>query len=213
MLEIHINTPKWADGCLALTVERVNTSPQTIYIFERGGLLILLSAKRIHDDPKKKPADVWLPIYGLSDIATFDADPLAPGSRTIDHLCLPETFAVVSQEKKTRRQVAVRVQVQIVEYYFPTEGDWRASEAQREQMLHQPDKRPTTLRRTQNTALEMLLPCLPRSACAAECTTPPLIVESEKTIVPDVYQLDKDWNDRGTMLAETLDQTHSACEK
>jgi hypothetical protein len=64
LLEIHTNTPKWANGCLDLTVERLNTSPQTIYLPEWEGVLFLLFTKRIHTDPSKKDDDVLLPVYG-----------------------------------------------------------------------------------------------------------------------------------------------------
>jgi hypothetical protein len=40
MLEIRVDSPKWVNGCLDLTIERVNVSTQTIYIpdWEGGGL-------------------------------------------------------------------------------------------------------------------------------------------------------------------------------
>jgi hypothetical protein len=216
MLEIHINAPKWANGCLDLTIERVNTSSQSIYLPEWEGLLILLSTKRIHDDhdPNKKDEDVWLPIRGLSDIVTFDAQPLAAGSGTIDHFCLPETSAVVNRQRETRRQVAVRGRIRIVGGYFPTEEEWRAYKAQREQMLDLPhEKWPTALLRPREASSEMLLPCLPQSECVADCRASPLISEGEQIIVPDVYEFHKDWNDRGKTLAVALDRLYSACRK
>ena len=132
MLEVHVNTPTWVNGCLDLTVERVNTSSQTIYLPEWEGVYFLLSTKLIHNDPSKKDEDIWLPIYGLSDIVTFEARPFAAGSKTADHYCLPETSAVVNQQKKTRRQILVRGQVKIVASYFPTEDDWKTNKAEQE---------------------------------------------------------------------------------
>ena len=54
MLEIHVDTPKWVNGCLDLTVERVNISAQTLYLPEWDGVIFSLSTKLIHNDPSKK---------------------------------------------------------------------------------------------------------------------------------------------------------------
>ena len=214
MLEIHTNTPKWANGCLDLTVERVNASRQAIYIPERNGLLISLATKRIHDDPNKQHEDVWVPIFGLSDIVSFDAHSLAAGARTTDHFCLPATSAVIDRQKKTRRQVPVRGRVQILAGYFPTEADWRAFKAQREQMFAVPQKKwPTVLLRAEEASLEVPLPCPPQPECPADCMTSPLITEGEQTVVPDIYKFYEDWNERGRTLLEELDRSFSGCRK
>jgi hypothetical protein len=204
MLEIHVDTPKWMNGCLDLTVERVNISTQTIYVPEWGRVTFLLSTKLIHDDPSRKDDEFWLPFFGLSDIVTFEADPLAAGSKTTDHFCLPETFAVVNQQRKTRRQVEVRARVKIVASYFPTEQDWRTNKSEQEK--HMP-----TSWRSPSASLEMLLPCLPRSECV-DCNASPLITEGEGVVIPDVFQFHKDWNDRGKTLAEALYRTYPACK-
>ena len=205
MLEIHVNTPKWVSGCLDLTVERANTSLQTIYLPEWEGVYFLLSTRLIHNDPSKKDEDVWLPIYGLSDIVTFDAHPLAAGSKATDHFCLPETSAVVNQQKKTRRQVVVRGHAKIVASYFPTEEAWRTNKAEQEK--HWP-----TLWRSPAGSLEIPLPCLPQSECIADCKTPPPITEGERVEIPDVFEFQKDWNERGKTLADTLYGQYSACK-
>ncbi len=211
-LEIHIGIPVWTNGCLDLTVERVNTSSQTIYLPQWEGLLILLSTKRMHDDPSKTDEDVWLPIYGLSDNVSFDAQPVAAGSRATNRLCLPGTSAVVNPQKETRRQITVRGHLQIVAGYFSTEEDWRAYKTQREQMLGLPhEKWPTNLLRPWEVSSEILLPCSPTTECGASCNASPLITEGEQAVVPDVYRLRKDWNDRGEALGETLDRLYPAC--
>jgi hypothetical protein len=205
LLEIHVSTPKWVNGCLDLTVERANTSQQTIYLPEWEGVYFLLSTKLIHDDPSKKDGEVWLPIYGLSDIVTFDAHPLGAGSKTTDHFCLPETSAIVNQQHKTRRQVVVRGRVKIVASYFPTEEDWRTKKAEQEK--HWP-----TLWPSPSASVEILLPCLPQSECVEDCKTPPLITEGERVEIPDVFAFQKDWNERGKTLADMLYGQHSACK-
>src|ERR1035438_7599827 len=82
MLEIHVNTPTWVNGCLDLTIERVNVSTQTIYVPEWEGVTFWLSTELIHNDPSRKDEEFWLPFYGLSDIVKFDAHQLATGSKS-----------------------------------------------------------------------------------------------------------------------------------
>jgi hypothetical protein len=214
MLEIHVDPPKWVNGCLDLKVERVNISTQTIYVPEWEGVVFFLSTKLIHNDPSRKNEEFWLPFYGLSDIVTFDAYQLAAGSKTTDHFCLPETSAVVNRQEKTRRQIAVRGHVKIVASYFPTEEEWRKNKAEEEERWHPPLEKhwPGTLWRPLQASLEILLPCLPQSECIADCATPPPINEGERFVVPDVFQFHRDWNERGKALADTLYQKYSACK-
>jgi len=218
MLEIHAVAPKWVNGCLDLTVERVNISTQPIYVPEWEGIIFSLSTKLIHDDLRKKDQEFWQEFYGLSDIVYLDAYQLAAGSKTIDHACLPETFAVVNQQGKTRRQVAVRGRLKIAASYFATEEEWRKNKAEEEEQFstrwHPPlEKRlPGTGWRPLQASLEISVPCLPQSECAADCTTSPPIIEGERFVVPDVFQFYKDWNDRGKTSADALYRKYSACK-
>jgi len=204
MLKIHVDTPKWVNGCLDLTVERINISAQTLYLPEWEGMIFSLSTRLTHDDPSKKDQEAWQEFYGLSDMVHLDVHQLAAGSETTVHFCLPETFAVVNQQGKTRRQVAVRGRLKIVASYFASEEDWRAYKVENEKPW------PTPLR-SPSASLELLLPCSPQSECIADCTTPPLITEGERVVVPDVFQFYKDWNERGKALADTLYRKYSAC--
>jgi hypothetical protein len=205
MLDIHADTPKWVNGCLDLTVERVNISAQTLYLPEWDAVIFSLSTRLIHDDPRKKDQEIWLEFYGRSDIVYLDAYQLAAGSKTTDHFCLPETFAVVNQQGKTRRQVAVRGRLKIVAGYFASEKDSRLYKAENEQRFATPWRSPSA-------SLEIPLPCSPQSECTAECTTPPPTTEGERIVVPDVFQFYKDWNERGKALADTLSQKYPACK-
>ena len=204
MLEIHVNTPKWVNGCLDLTIERVNVSTQTIYLPEWEGVIFQLSTKLIRNSPSTNE-EVWLAFYGLSDIVYRDAQKLAAGAKATDHFCLPETAAVVNQQEKTRREVAVRGHVRIVASYFPTEEDWKTNEAEWEKhwpmFWHSP-----------SASLDIALPCLPQSECTANCTIPAPIVEGEGCVVPDVFQYNRDWNKRGKALGEALNRKYSACK-
>jgi len=204
MLEIRANTPTWVNGCLDLTVERVNVSTQTIYLPDWQGVIFWLSTKLIHHDPTRKAEEFWLVFYGLSDNVSYDAHQFAAGSKTTDHFCLPETFAVVNKAQKTRRQVVVRGRVKIVASYFPTEEDWRTNKAEQEK--HWP-----TLWRSPSASLEIPLPCLPRPECV-DCKAAPLITEGEGVVIPDVFRFDEDWNERGKALADSLYQQYPACK-
>ncbi len=206
LLEIHVGTPKWVNGCLDLMVERGNISAQTLYLPKWEGVLFSLSTKLTQNDPSKKDQEIWLEFYGLSDIVYLDAYQLAAGSKTTDHFCLPETFAAVNQQGKTRRQVAVRGRLKIVASYFASEEDWRAYKAENEKPHW---KNPW---RSPSASLEIPLPCPPQSECAADCTNPPPITEGERFVVPDVFQFHKDWNERGKALADTLSRKYSACK-
>jgi hypothetical protein len=205
MLEIHVDTPKWVNGCLDLTVERVNISAQTLYLPEWEGVIFSLSTKLIHNDPSKKDQEIWEEFYGLSDIVYLDTYQLAAGSKTTDHFCLPETFAVVNQQGKTRRQVAVRGRLKIVASYFASEEDWRAYKAANEKPW------PTSWR-SPSASLEIPLPWSPQSEGTADCTASPPITEGERFVVPDVFQFYEDWNERGKALADTLSRKYSACK-
>jgi len=206
LLEISIDTPKWVNGCLNLTVERANISTQTIYLPEWDGVIFSLSTRLTHDDPSRRDQEIWLEFYGLSDIVYLDARELAAGSKTTDHFCLPETFAVVNRERKTRRQIAVRGRLRTVASYFASEEDWRAYEAENEKPQWK------TPWRSRSAQLEIALPCSPQSDCTADCTVPPPITEGERYFVPDVFQFRKDWNERGKVLAEALSRKYSACK-
>ena len=205
MLEIHVDTPKWINGCLDLTVERVNTSAQTLYLPEWEGVIFSLSTRLIHNDTSKKDQEIWREFYGLSDIVYLDAYQLAAGSKTTDHFCLPETFVVVNQQGKTRRQVAVRGRLKILASYFASEEGWRTYRAENEKPWPAPWRSPSA-------SLEIPLPCSPQSECTGDCTTPPPITEGERFVVPDVFQSYKDWNERGKALAVTLSRKYSACK-
>ena len=201
MLEIHVNTSKWVNGCLELTIERVNTSSQAIYIPEWEGTLFFLSTNLIHNNTSKKNEDVWLPIYGLSDMVNFDAHPLGAGAKITDHFCLPETSAVVNEQRKTRRQVALRGHVKIVASYFPNQEDWKSKKAEKETQLPTPWPPPSA-------SLLIGVPCSPQSQCATDCKAPPVIMEGERTVIPDVYEFHKNWNDRGKTLADALSRQY-----
>ncbi|HVM91768.1 MAG TPA: hypothetical protein VMT67_03095 [Terriglobales bacterium] len=214
MLEVHVDSPKWMNQCLDLTVKRVNISKQTIYLPEWEGVVFFLSTKLIRNDYSGKDRNFWLPFYGLSDIVTFDAHQLGAGSETTDHFCLPETFAVVSQPAKTRRQIETRGQVKIVASYFPTEEEWRKNKTEEEEPWHPPLEKhwPGKLWRPLQTSLEILLPCSPLAECLTDCGAPSQITDGERPVVPDVFQFHKDWNERGKTLADALSRKYSTCK-
>lgn len=205
MLEIRVDTPKWVNGCLDLTVERANVSAQTLYLPEWDGVIFSLATKLVHNDLSKKDQEIWQDFSGLSDIVYPNADSLATGSKTADHFCLPETFAVVNQQARTRRQVPVLGRLKIVAGYFASEDDWRAYKAENEK--HWP-----TPRRSPSASLEIPVPCSRQSECIAPCTIPPPITEGERYVVPDVFEFRKEWNERGKALADTLSQKYPACK-
>jgi hypothetical protein len=206
MLEIHVNTPTWLNGCLDLTIERVNVSSQTIYLSDWDSFSFSLSARQIHNDRKNEDRDVWLLFYGPNDRVDPDAREFPAGSRTTDHFCLPETFSVVNKQQKTRRQVEVRGRVKIAASYFPTEEEWKASRAEQEKHMPTPWRSPSA-------SVEMIVPCLPQSECVMNCKTAVPIIEGESIVVPDVFRSYKDWNDRGNALSITLDLQHPPCKK
>lgn len=205
MLEIRVSTPKWVNECLDLTIERVNTSPQTVYLPEWEPVYFFLSTRLIRNDRNGQDKDVWLLFYGLSDIVDYDAREFPAGSKTTDHFCLPERFVVVNQQQKTRRHIDLRGHIKIVASYFPTEEDWKTSKAEQEKHMPTPWHSPSA-------SSEILVPCSSQSACVANCKAPPPITEGEGIVVPDVFQFHKDWNERGKTLEDTLSRKYSACK-
>lgn len=218
MLEIHADTPTWMNGCLNLTVERINVSKQTIYLPDWDRIVFFLSTNLTHHDPSRKNEEFWLVFYGISDIVSFDANQLAAGSKTTDHFCLPDKFAVVNQREKTRRQIEVRGHVKIVASYFPTEEEWRKNKAEEEQQFSTQWRPPLEKHRPGTgwfplqASVEILVPCLPQSECIADCRIPPPVTDAEFVAVPDVFRSRKDWNDLGKTVTDALYGEYSACK-
>jgi len=138
MLGVRIvAAPRWVNGCLQLTVERVNITSKPIYVPNRG-LFAWSSTKLLQTSSKTEAKNRWVLIHGGSDVADFEANFLPAHASIKDALFLPQTFAVVDMRRETRRQIVVRGLLKIEALYFRTEEEWTTNKTQHEEMFRLP---------------------------------------------------------------------------
>ncbi len=210
-LEIQVLRPvQWVNGCLSVTVDRLNRSAAALYLPERG-LYIASSAKVVRmNESEMTGEETWLPLYGPADMVSWDATPLAPGATQREEHCLLPSVAVVSMKRQTDRRVPVRGRLKILAYYFLSKEDWLESKSQHEE-IHRipPDQREKVSRVDPHSVMiEALIPCY-GAGCSPGCDNPPLIFEDEKISVP--YVPLKDWIARGRAIDEDLARKSPSC--
>jgi hypothetical protein len=211
-LEIRVTRPlKWVNGCLAVSIDRVNRSKAPLFL-PFNGLSIESSVLELTNDPAKGQKEGWRNAYGASDIIFHEVIRLAPGELRHDDYCVGPTISVVSMEKKSRREVPLRGSLQINAVYYPAELDWQISKAQREEMAQTPPAKwkNADRQRPSSTTLELSIPCL-KAGCAAECSEPPVVLEGEKVLVPDISHNNEAYFTRGRVLNEELARKFPQC--
>jgi hypothetical protein len=202
---------KWENGCLEVSIDRQNRSTAPIFL-PFNGLFIESSVRELTDDPAKGLSEKWRTAYGASDIIFHDVIRLGPGESRHDDYCVGPTIAVVSMQRKSRREVPLRGRLQIYALCYPPEQDWEISKAQREEMARTPPAKwkNADRQRAQSTMLEVSIPCF-RAGCAAECADPPVVLEDEAVWVPDITYNDEAYITRGRGLDEELAKKFPQC--
>jgi hypothetical protein len=209
-LEIRImKPPQWNNGCLQVSFQRVNRSAAPLFLPVQG-LHIASSFKLSSNVPGKENGEKLLVVNGGSEIVMLDANTLAPGASLSDDYCIGPTLAVVSLQKKTRREVPLRGKLKIYTHYFLTERDWLTHKSQRQQMFRTtPNKWPKVLQ-PQVATVEMRIPC-PKPNCGAAWDEPPPILGDENAPLPDVASTIPEWNVRGKKINEELARKSPPC--
>jgi hypothetical protein len=74
------------------------------------------------DDSSNHDALDWVNVRGVSDIVSWDAEPLAPNSPSHKNYYIGETVWVVNQKKETRREIPIRGKMRNFRLFFSQRG-------------------------------------------------------------------------------------------
>jgi hypothetical protein len=211
-LEVRITKqPEWKDGCLKLSVERVNWSKIAIFL-PFNGLLIETSVTETSRANQTNEKRRWVAAYGVSDLIINDVKRLAPGQSELSDYCLGPTVAVVNPDKESRREIPLRGRLKVIAAYYPPQEDWQISKAQREELQRTPpaEWKIPDKSRPLSTSFEVDVPC--RSAeCPVGCRIPPIILPGEFVMVPDVAALNTQYTERGNAIDKELAGMQPSC--
>jgi hypothetical protein len=202
--------PAWVNGCLRVSLDRINHSSRPLFLPEMG-LDISTSVREVANEADTNGGEAWINVYGLSDLISWHARAIAPGAMVHQEDCLDPTVAVVSIERSTRRDIPLRGRLRIDAYYFSTEQDWLTHKAAHEQTLRMPPDRWNELktRAAEIVTIFVLIPCRD-SQCGPHCDVPPAILHGENRVVPDVFDR-SDWAERGRRISDELKQQSEVC--
>ncbi len=205
--------PRRVNGCLDVSMDRTNQSPQAIYIPQMG-LQISTSAHEVSEDSEERRGLTWINIYGASDLVSWEAQPLAPGAAIHDHECLGPSIRVANLKKKTRRDIPLRGVLRIDAFYFLTEEDWKKNESQHEEMERTPPAQwnRIVIQNPIDVRIDVKIPCRGED-CASHCDAPPLILPGENRIFPDIWYNAPSMNARGKAVSEELAERFPGCSE
>jgi hypothetical protein len=202
--------PEWQDGCLKLSIDRVNGSSSTIFLPPYAEIVVYSSVMRWANTSAKHGEEGWVVAYGAGDIIAFEASALAPGETRHKDICLRGTIAVVDLKEETRREIPMRGKLRIDASYFPNEQDWLAYKAEHEELTRAGSgiwPRKSTPR---ITTLIVTVPCVaPR--CVPPCDGPPVVLNDEAPTVPDILHFSSSASDRGRAVTSELSKS-SGCD-
>ncbi len=202
-LEIRLTRPLgWENGCLQINFDSMNRSARTMFLPEIG-LYIDSSAKLLSSDPGKNNGEQWLNLYGFSDVVTgLVVEPLAPGAARRGGFCAPSTVDVLSMMNQLWRQIPVRGKLRITAQYYLFDPSRHASQSIYLVVQRQAPRIST---------LVVPIPC-PKGGCAFGCEGPPLIVEGEIQMFPDITPHDAEWLERGNQRDTQLRKLYPCSE-
>jgi hypothetical protein len=204
-LELRLTEPlRWENGCLRVSVELVNRSDK-LFFLPAMGLYIDSSTKLLSNVAEKNGDEEWRNVYGSSDLLRLpNAKPLSPGASVHENYCVGPTVAVVKLQTETRRELPLRGRLKMSASYYlsdpnPTnQTESRRSSSSRGTWLTVVPPQP------QISTLMVPIPC-PDGGCPEGCEGPPLILEGEVVIVPDVFH-ESAWIERGKVVDEELNR-------
>ncbi len=209
-LEIRLTKPlKWANGCLQVSINRVNRSANPLFLPTTG--LFVASSATLAADVSAEPHGVrWFTVFGASDVVDLNAMPLAAGLTIHDYECIGSTFAVNNPKKKTRREVPVRGKLRIYANYFLSEQDWRTHKSQMEEMFRTPPDKWKEILKPEVTTITVPIPCR-ESDCEHDCNAPPIVLAGEGMIIPDTLSGAREWIKRGKAINDQLAKQLAPC--
>jgi hypothetical protein len=212
-LEIRVSSLLWESGCLRVGLQVINQSNVPVFLTAMGPYFdVALDVSK--DNPSSQDALEWVNVRGVSDIVTWDAEPMAEHSSSRKNYCIGKRVWVVNRQKKTRREIPVRGQMRITVSYFPNEDAYKKNKSwhydtESAGRPHNPFNPPEDTA-PQWTTVTIDIPC-PNATCGEDCARPPLGFHGEVRVVPDVYFIDANWNRRGEAVTHELDAKYPPC--
>jgi hypothetical protein len=216
-LEVRLpSPPRWQQGCLLVTLDRLNHSSVPLFLPNMGPYFYIALDVSASSTSGSEDSH-WVNLYGERDIVTSDAVSLEPGSRMHNSFCLGSSVWIVSQEKKTRREIPVRGKLRVEVPYFPSREAWKKSGQWYldSRSFLRKGGGPHDLAADIGPNWETIFVAVPCSdaTCRLGCDAPPRGLPGEFRPVPDPYYLDPKWNERGRVLTDELDSNSPPCAK
>jgi hypothetical protein len=212
-LEVRVTTPSWDKGYLKFGVDRINHSSTPLYLPSMGMYISVAVNEEAMEKGTTQEAR-WVNIYGLTDLVSWGAAPIAPGTTIHHDYSVRPTVAVVNLKKETRREIPVRGQLRAEAFYFLSEEDWQKNKHYREEISSahgKPWTQPESLK-PESARAYVEIPCH-EVGCAAECSRPPIVLPDERRVVPDIYSFDADVNTRGKAISQSLARKYPVCSE
>jgi hypothetical protein len=212
-LEIHISPLRWENSCLTVGLDLINQSKVPVFLTVMGPYFdVALDVSK--DDSSNHDDLEWVNVRGVSDIVSWDAEPLAPNSPSHKNYCIGEKVWVVNRQKETRREIPVRGRMRIAVSYFSTEDAWKRNKSWHDsgewmKTSHNPWMPPQEIAPLWSTVI-VDVPC-PDEACKPDCDRSPRGFHGEGRMVPDVYFIDAEWSKRGEALTKDLEKKYPSC--
>jgi hypothetical protein len=212
-LALRLTTPPhWEKDCLAIAIDRTNTSSSSLFIPDMG-LYISTSVNELSNESSNEGTQGWINVYGASDIVSWEAKELLPGATLHDQRCLYPQVAIVDMKRQSRRAIPLHGKLRIDAYYFLNEESWRLSKSEREAMLHAPAPSSSTKRHYASAVTQFAsIPCR-EAGCSPVCNQPPPILHGESRVVPDVFYLKPEWGVRGQKISDELSRKFPDCSE
>ena len=206
LLEVRFNGPlRWENSCLRGGVDIVNRSASELFLTRMGPYFyIALNVSKNDSDSQKGDALEWVNIYGVTDLATLEADSIPGGSSVHRDFCFQPTVWVVNMGRGTRREIPVRGRLRVNVSYFTSEAGWRKYKDSWREKERQDSRLWTTAFAE--------IPC-PKATCELDCARPPVGVHDEGRPVPDFGQFFPEMNARGRQLTDELSRKFPPCSR
>lgn len=212
-LQIHISPLRWENSCLLVGLDLTNQSDVPVFLTAMGPYFDLALDVSKDDSSSHGPLE-WVNVRGVSDILSWDAEPLAANSPSHKNYCIGEKAWVVNRKKETRREIPVRGKMRISVSYFLNEDVWKKNRAWHYDpplvvVPRNPWSPPEDIAPKWNT-VTIDIPC-PNATCKQDCVRLPVGFYGEGRVVPDIYSIDPNWNRRGEIVANELNAKYPPC--
>ena len=208
-LEVRVTKPvQWVNGCLNVSIDRVNRSDATLYL-PVSGIYMDASVMYPANGSQEGNEQYWLNLYGVIDIVSFEAKPLPPGATQHDEICyIRLTVVVVNMKEKTSRKIPVRGKLRIDAYYFLTKEDWLRNKTEHEKDHSPPWWGKTGSLEPQAAKAEATIPCYD-AGCRLGCDSPPVVLDGETVFLFNPSE--PEWEARGSTINEELAHKSPSC--